>query len=209
MMFLRPATRLLSRPSCSLSTDPRANSSPRESIERTNRRTAMIGKSTAAGGITACRRLPSASRASIVGWARSSRKPSGAITRSTAAITAASSAKVISTGEREPLFSMYTECGPLTKTSLTSGSLSNTSSGPRPTRPSTTSSTSWSLASGASSAMSRLVALRRCSRSSGVSEESRAPVSRSVSFRATANPKRRASRRPSDGPAGVEPQAEP
>ena len=47
------------------------------------RRMVTHGPSTASGGITACRREPSARRASTIGDERSSRSPSGATTRST------------------------------------------------------------------------------------------------------------------------------
>ena len=48
-----------------------------------NRRIVTHGPSIASGGITACSRDPSASRASTIGDARSRRRPSGATTRST------------------------------------------------------------------------------------------------------------------------------
>lgn len=60
------------------------------------------GLTALSGGRTACRRLPSASRASTYGRARSSRSPSGPTTRSTAARIASVSANDTLAGSSRP-----------------------------------------------------------------------------------------------------------
>ena len=143
---------------------------------------ATIGPSTAAGGITACSLDPSGSLASRAGLARSMRRPRGATTRSTAATIAAASGKLAVDRSSRPDRSSHTSFGPFTSTSVTFGSRSNRSIGPRPVRASTTSDTTPGPARGASSGTMAVAAAARAPRSKGTSESSRRPMIRSTAL---------------------------
>ena len=92
----------------------------------------------ASGGMTALTRDPSGRRASTIGLASSTRRPSGARMRSITCRRWASSWKRASTGAMRPARSTNTRSGPQTITSVTAGSRSSGSSGPRPSASSTT-----------------------------------------------------------------------
>ncbi len=109
-----------------------------------NLRMVTTGPQSERGGITTFTREPSASRASTYGDDSSTRRPSGLTIRSIRWSTCASpSNHRPSTFSIRPFRSTYTSSAPLTMTSLTSGSLSNRSTGPRPT----TSSETWLITS--------------------------------------------------------------
>ena len=94
------------------------------------RRMARQGPSTATGGITAWTREPSANRASTIGLLRSTRRPSGATIRSIR--SAATPSARSSPRSSRPRRSTHTSRPALTRISVTVGSSSNGSSGPRP-----------------------------------------------------------------------------
>ena len=104
------------------------------------RRTVRHGPSTASGGTMALTRDPSARRASTRGDERSMRSPSGATTFSMRCSMAAVS-RTMGTRSRRPPRSTHTRPGPLTMTSVTSGSARIGSSGPSPHTSASTSRT--------------------------------------------------------------------
>ena len=135
--FRLPRTAGRSRSAPSGRSDPAATMAARSGTAGVKRRMATTGPSTEAGGIMAWRREPSGRRAATAGEARSRRRPSGAMARSTAATTAAASGKRTAARSSRPARSTQTSSGALTRTSLTAGSASSASSGPRPARAST------------------------------------------------------------------------
>ena len=110
---------------------PAAPKASRSTGRARKRRMVTHGPSSASGGISACRRDPSARRASTIGDARSRRRPSGATTRSTSR-TIPPASRSSSTVSRRPARSTYARPGPFSITSLTSGSESSGSRGPSP-----------------------------------------------------------------------------
>lgn len=178
--FIRSETDTRSSSAPSSVMPPTSTSASRSVTASEKRRTATIGPSTDAGGITAWSREPSGSRASTAGLARSIRSPRGAITRSTAAITARSSANATSVRSREPRRSIHTSDGPFTRTSVTSGSRSSRSIGPRPASASTASTIASGPASGATSGAIKEAAAVSGPRSRGTSDSSSRRTIRSV-----------------------------
>ena len=99
---------------------PARRTSASGTVRAPKRRIVRHGPSGASGGSTACRRAPSGRRASTIGDARSSRSPSGAMTRSaTRTIVGASIAHA--TGSMRPARSTYTRSGPFTMISVMVG----------------------------------------------------------------------------------------
>ncbi len=97
-----------------------------------NRRIVRTGPWIAIGGITACTRDPSGSRASTSGCARSIRRPSGATSRSMRTRISSASRKRIGVDSTRPSRSIHTPRVPFTMTSLTRSSRSNGAIAPRP-----------------------------------------------------------------------------
>ncbi len=91
-----------------------------------------IGPSSATGGIMALTREPSGSRASTMGDASSTRRPTAERMRSMMSMRCSSSLKRVSVNSSLPNFSMYICPEVLTRTSEMSGSCMNCSIGPRP-----------------------------------------------------------------------------
>jgi hypothetical protein len=102
------------------------------SRRRAKLRMVTTGPSGASGGSTAWNRSPPGRRASTQGRDSSTRSPSGATTRCTRAATAAAEANRTADRSMAPARSTHTSAGPLTMTSVTSGSASSGASGPRP-----------------------------------------------------------------------------
>ena len=136
-----------------------------------NFRMVSVEPSSAIGGTTALTRLPSGRRASTIGLASSTRRPTRDTIRSITRRRCPSSANSVGTWMIFPLRSTKIRCAPLTMISLTSGSRSSGSIGPWPR---ISSVTSWVIrarsppASGVSSRASRaaIVSRTRWARSS-------------------------------------------
>src|SRR5713101_5324786 len=99
---------------------------------RENFRIVMLEPCTASGGITMLTREPSGRRASTIGDDSSTRRPIRATIRSITRRRSRSLSKTSSDWVRRPRRSAKIVLGPLTMISLTSGSSSKDSSGPRP-----------------------------------------------------------------------------
>ena len=101
------------------------------SVRAPKRRIVRHGPSIATGGTTAFTREPSGRRASTSGRDRSTRKPSGATTRSMRCATVPSSSRR-SVRESMPSRSIHTPVDAFTMTSVIVGSASSDSRGPSP-----------------------------------------------------------------------------
>jgi hypothetical protein len=107
-----------------------------------NRRIETAGPSSASGGMMAFTRDPSGSRASTIGDDSSTRRPTAPTIRSMICNRCRSSRNLTSTFCSTPKRSIYTTSLPFTRMSEMVGSLSSTSSGPKPNTSS--SSSAWS-----------------------------------------------------------------
>ena len=143
-----PEMRTLRRPRTQASTKlhstgvkvPNATRSRAVSGSAENLRIVSRDPSTAMGGMTTLTRLPSCRRASHSGLDSSTRRPTAETILSMTRRRWASSQKATSVLRSLPFISTKTSSGPLTITSLTSGSASSGSMGPSP---SISSETSW------------------------------------------------------------------
>ncbi len=183
MRLRRAATASASRSRTSGVSVPDPTSASGSGRTAVNRRTDSAGPSTASGGMITLTREPSASRASAIGLSSSTRRPTGARMRSIASRSCLLGLEAdIGRLDRPRRARRNTASWPLTITSSTSGSASNSSSGPRPT-------------------VSRRIRLATCSRRASdstlaaSSTSSRTPSSRSPSASPPAAPARRRSTR--------------
>ncbi len=128
-----------------------------------NFRMVRKGPPMARGWMTALTREPSRRRASTIGVDSSMRRPTSPTILSMMRRRWFSSTNVTLLSSRRPRFSTYTRSGPLTMTSVISGSLRNRSMGPYPRMSSETSWMRWALSAAERGARSFASAAWSCS----------------------------------------------